>query len=202
MNSYLPRRIAFLFALIFFLGKINAIAFAGAKADNYDTTKHSPSKLTCTSKSTEGVFILCEKREGKFTSITNDLFIVSEISSNQEHPVELRGPYQCQETTSLYRLSKPGLLNENDIFLNLDFKKIASTLIKEAKKNKIQVFVDDAELIEIIKNSQFRFLNKKDFNLINSYSITDSCQVDVFEKPLPTKIIFPFLSDYLKSQLK
>ncbi len=171
------------------------------KSQNQKNLKPSSSAMMCTSKSTEGTFILCEKTEGRLVSITQDLFIVSHIESNMDQPIESRGPYQCHESTSLYRLSKPGLLKSHEIFVQSTGKIVAS-LKKEAQKLKIQFHVNDEELKDIIDSHQFRFLSKKEFNLIDITAIAQTCDVNVFENPLPTKILFPFFSEYMKSQLK
>ena len=199
--DYKMKNFKFVWFLMLLVSSAMAQDAGVSNSKNQKNLKKSPSAMMCTSNSAEGSFILCEKTEGRLVAITQDLFIVSRIESNVDQPIESRGPYQCNESTSLYRLSKPGLLGSHEIF-EQSTKKIVASLKKEAQKLKIQYHVSDDELKDIIESLQFRFLNKKEFNLIDITAIAQTCDVNVFENPLPTKILFPFFSEYMKSQLK
>lgn len=103
------------------------------------------------------------------------------------------GNYECLEKTHLVSIEKNRVLSYGDVF---------KTSPKEIIRAIILYAVPDDEVFNHrdISPDKIVFISKNEFNIRNDSNYLNSCYT-FYEKPLPTSILMPFLTEYMKKQL-
>ena len=132
--------------------------------------------------------------------ISPNLIFIGEIETNRNQPYPERGMYQCSLSTKLIRLSDGEELGYSDIF-SVKEDKVVGAISKYLKDNKINF--DDSDL-ELINKSlgNFHDFNRGEFSLMDPETITDSCNIKLFDRKIPIYVISPYLTKWMKQQLQ
>lgn len=137
------------------------------------------------------------------TPISSDLFQYSAVECNNcgREPffyfnwdgTRTGGNYFCTERTELVSIEKNRTLSYGDVF-KISPKEIIRAIILYA--------VPDDEVFSQrnISPNMIVFISKNEFNIRNDSYDMYSCDT-FYEKPLPTSILMPFLTEYMKKQL-
>jgi hypothetical protein len=176
---------------------------ACGKQNDGQVAKNEERNIATQAKSVvENYIQLIEKYRPKgdedwMTIVSPDLVLVGTIhGSRMPHPERM---YQCSLGTQLIRLSDGKELTYGDVFVSSEsevFKSILKTIPDKEKSA-----LDKEYVIKSLRELNFSKIADQKFNL-TADSLTDSCNLTVFDEDISVLSIEQHFTDWMKRQLR